>query len=326
MKRISSTDNNYREGNLSVFPRAKDSKTSLYEATNNAETVLKQTLGLASKYIILESGNSFPPHGLVKLTSDTGLTEVIYYGRKINNQLHTLQRGFGEYRQSVWKAGTKVSCPVMADHHNASKDAIIQIQKKIGLEDSPADESLNGILTALERKWLSPKAIFKAYPRTGIAPLTVHFHNFSTGYGIRFLWDFGDGGTTVETNPTHVFTQEGNYNVSLNIISATGSHGISEKAGYITVEPKEANPFFYIKPLVGKVNSTEFEFIDQTDGDILERHWFFGDGNDTTTNDPNIHTMKHIYKEATLVKPSLLIRFSDGKMKRVFSTEELLVS
>jgi len=49
--RISASDDGYSTGDLSVFPEAIDTKETLYEVSNNAVTVLKQTLNYNSKVV-----------------------------------------------------------------------------------------------------------------------------------------------------------------------------------------------------------------------------------------------------------------------------------
>jgi len=46
---------------------------------------------------------------------------------------------------------------------------------------------------------------------------SIKFKNNSTG-GITFVWDFGDGNTSNDFEPTHYYTQPGTYNVSLIIL------------------------------------------------------------------------------------------------------------
>jgi PKD repeat protein len=43
---------------------------------------------------------------------------------------------------------------------------------------------------------------------------TVKFTNQSTN-GVAYMWDFGDGQTSTEENPIHLYDQNGNYNVCL---------------------------------------------------------------------------------------------------------------
>lgn len=48
--------------------------------------------------------------------------------------------------------------------------------------------------------------------------LEVDFENTSN-YADSYLWDFGDGGSSEEENPTHSYNDFGNYNISLTAIS-----------------------------------------------------------------------------------------------------------
>ena len=50
-------------------------------------------------------------------------------------------------------------------------------------------------------------------PTAGCAPYGVTFHN--TGRGSSFLWNFGDGTTSTERNPTHTYSEGGIYTVTL---------------------------------------------------------------------------------------------------------------
>jgi PKD repeat protein len=60
-------------------------------------------------------------------------------------------------------------------------------------------------------------ADFTASSTTGFAPLSVTFTNTSVGTNAtsRYLWNFGDGGTSSAENPTHIYTVNGTYDVSL---------------------------------------------------------------------------------------------------------------
>lgn len=58
---------------------------------------------------------------------------------------------------------------------------------------------------------------------SGPAPLTVDFTDTSNPSSTSTLWDFGDGGTSIEANPQHTFAAMGLYTVTL-----TASNGISE--------------------------------------------------------------------------------------------------
>ena len=77
---------------------------------------------------------------------------------------------------------------------------------------------------------------------TGNAPLTVNFTDTSVGTAGRpactatgWTWEFGDGGTSVEQNPSHVYTEPGVYTVVLNVGTNYGTTGSVSKPFLITV-------------------------------------------------------------------------------------------
>jgi PKD repeat protein len=63
----------------------------------------------------------------------------------------------------------------------------------------------------------------------GPAPLYVQFTDQSTGSPTNWLWDFGDGSTSTLQNPSHTFTKEGRYNVTLFVERATDPHSADLK-------------------------------------------------------------------------------------------------
>jgi len=74
---------------------------------------------------------------------------------------------------------------------------------------------------------------FSADVTEGPIPLTVHFTDESSVEGAySWLWEFGDGQTSNEQNPTHTYTEDGLYTVRLTV---TGTNGpvTAEKPNYI---------------------------------------------------------------------------------------------
>lgn len=53
--------------------------------------------------------------------------------------------------------------------------------------------------------------------------LSVQFTNASTGDIAYNIWDFGDGGFSLDTNPLYTYALGGTYNVTLTVIGVYGS-------------------------------------------------------------------------------------------------------
>jgi len=83
----------------------------------------------------------------------------------------------------------------------------------------------------------APVANFTANATSGTAPLTVQFTDNSTGSPTTWNWSFGDGFTSTNLNPLHIYASAGTYSVSLNATNSEGSN-TTTRTGYITVYPK----------------------------------------------------------------------------------------
>jgi len=76
----------------------------------------------------------------------------------------------------------------------------------------------NGVLTKrLEGSGYILSANFSATPLSGDIPLLVQFNDMSQGDIVSRLWDFGDGNTSSELNPNHIYVQKGLYDVTLTV-------------------------------------------------------------------------------------------------------------
>jgi len=121
-----------------------------------------------------------------------------------------------------------------------------------------------------------PTAAFSADPTEGCVPLAVTFTDESTGYPpiTSWLWDFGDGATSTETNPVHTYTVDGEYTVLLTVENVSGTASVT---GTITVYPLPMASFDY-EPMVGYMPLTVY-FTNTSDPLLaINPTWDFGDG------------------------------------------------
>ena len=84
-------------------------------------------------------------------------------------------------------------------------------------------------------------ADFSAHPTSGEVPLTVNFTDQSTGNITAWLWDYGDGGTGIERNPTHVYEKAGTYTVSLTVQDPLGTD-TDTRFAHILAAPRTSLP------------------------------------------------------------------------------------
>ena len=75
--------------------------------------------------------------------------------------------------------------------------------------------------------------LWDAIPSSGRAPLNVDFKAWNSKnqkYITGYFWDFNDGSTTTDKNPTHTFRKTGEFNVKLSVKNAEGqTHSTTRK-------------------------------------------------------------------------------------------------
>lgn len=85
------------------------------------------------------------------------------------------------------------------------------------------------------------QANFTVSPGGGTGPLTVQFDDLSVpriGHSITaWLWDFGDGQTSIEQSPSHVYGSDGLYTVSLTVTDDGGSTSLTVVGAVYVIAP-----------------------------------------------------------------------------------------
>lgn len=93
----------------------------------------------------------------------------------------------------------------------------------------------------------------------GPAPLEVSFTTeVQGGTAASYTWDFGDGATSQEANPTHTFTTEGTYTVKLIVTAPDGSTAAAEKTITVTAPQESSQGQVHIVKMVTTQDGRNF--------------------------------------------------------------------
>lgn len=136
---------------------------------------------------------------------------------------------------------------------------------------------------------IPPVADFDATPTGGLSPLTVQFSDLSTGgLPTTWLWDFGDGATSTQPSPSHVYTASGFYTVSLTVTNPYGSDQLV-RTDLVAVDLVPPIAAFSASPTTGD-SPYVVHFTDESVGGVATGwQWSFGDGYGSTAQHPD-HT------------------------------------
>jgi PKD repeat protein len=157
-------------------------------------------------------------------------------------------------------------------------------------------------------------ADFIALPASGAPPLTVAFDPNLDGIANTFFWDFGDGQTSTEENPIHVYNTVGRYSVRLKVGLSMDECAFEDsviKQDYVAV--KDLRAYFQGSPRAG-VDPLTVQFSDLSSGSPVQWRWDFGDGGSSTFQNPSHqYTLPGVYDVSLWVSDGI---FTDS-LKRL---------
>lgn len=163
--------------------------------------------------------------------------------------------------------------------------------------------STSETITVLEQ----PLTAFSANNRTGCPGMEVKFINTSTG-AVSQLWDFGDGTSSNEFEPSHVYSgQQPFYTVTLTTTNGLGCTNRLIQSNFIQiVSPPIAQ--FSVKPGIQiSIPNYTFNFNDESSNTPDQWTWDFGDHTSSALKNPS-----HTYLDTGVYKVTLRVSNQQG--------------
>lgn len=123
---------------------------------------------------------------------------------------------------------------------------------------------------------------------TGCGEASLNFvDNSTTNMDAQYVWDFGDGTTSTQTNPSHAYTASGTYPVNVLVTSKYGCKNTANTTSSVTVYPG-TQARFTAEATDGTVMSPVYHFTNSS-VNATTQIWYFGDGTTSTQKNPQ-HT------------------------------------
>jgi len=215
-----------------VFDSAGETTSYVYSTvgTYNASLTVIDSAGFEDKEVILVKAlskglearlSADPVSGVVPLTVNFNATESTY----ADGDIVSYEWDFGD--------GSAPRSDVGQVTYKYTKIGNFTTTVKVRTNDGKQEEAT--ILVSVRQVPL--KSCFEMSKAVGDAPLTIIFNpQCATGTIDKYKWTFGDGETSAERKPTHIFTIPGSYEVTLEISDVQNVVDVSSQFVTVTGE------------------------------------------------------------------------------------------
>lgn len=174
--------------------------------------------------VVTNTGNGADSFSL-RVASDLGWTTVVYLDQNADG-VHQPTETTVLTDTGVLPAGARAACLVGVTVPSGAAGSDVSVLSVVSMADPTC------AVTASYTTDVVPGTVadFSALPTSGEPPLTVSFTDLSPGDPVAWQWAFGDGGTSSDRNPVHVYQQPGSYTVSLTIATPEGPATATKRA------------------------------------------------------------------------------------------------
>ena len=151
-------------------------------------------------------------------------------------QLENITVPLGSFIAAKIQMSLTISGYIYSQYVTSTSTYTMWLAKYIGIVKQTSNidgfQSTNELVTINFQPYLS--ANFTVNQTTGLPQQPLDFTDQSDGNISSWLWNFGDGNTSILKNPTHSYTTPGNYSVSLTV-SGLGNSSTEMKTNYINI-------------------------------------------------------------------------------------------
>ncbi len=129
-----------------------------------------------------------------------------------------------------------------------------------------------------------PNANYVADTTQGVAGDPIQFNDLTNPTPDSWLWKFGDGQTSTEQNPAHIYETAGEFTVTL---IASNQYGTDSLARYRYIKIFSAPVIEFKASNTSIPSSSSINFTDQSTFDPFEWEWTFEGGDPATSTEQN---------------------------------------
>ncbi|RYD83460.1 MAG: PKD domain-containing protein [Sphingobacteriales bacterium] len=214
----------------------------------------------------------------------------------------------------LWDFGDKTTSTDKNPTHTFTKPGKYDV--KLTATSSAGDCDQDFISKAAVEIFPEPIALFQSKNRGGCPPYKCLLENTSTN-GDTYLWNFGDGTTSTDKSPEHIYSKEGKYSITLTAVSAKGCVKTVTLADYVDVKNLTTN---FVSPPAVKVCAPYTTSFAYAGINSSEWNWDFGDGTTSIEQNP-----KHTYTSPGKYVVSLKTVTSEGCTQTISNFQTIII-
>lgn len=277
------------------------SKASTYDVT----LIIKDINGCA---------DTITKPSVIKVEGPTAVFRSTIPGICLNNEVSFFDSSYSDGEHAIqqwqwnWGDGSSQNFTSPPFNHTYSTPGNYSVSLKV-TDSKGCTDSVMKPNTIIVSK---PEALFSA-DTLSCTSTSISFRNLSTGPGLDYTWDFGDGATSDQQNPVHLYKSEGAYTVSLSIKDKYGCGSFISKANYIRIANPVAN--FILSDSAGTCPPLVVNFTN-TSANYSQWKWDFGDGTVSAERNPS-----HFYSSVGTFNAVLTVTGAGGctsqKMRKI---------
>lgn len=206
-----------------------------------------------------------------------------------------------------WYFGDGNSSSEQNPSHTYTADGTYTVSLDVTASDGCTDTYSETItITSCTQDTSNCSASF-SYNESGYCEVYFSDASYSSNGSITsYSWDFGDGGGSSSSSPSHSYTADGTYSVSLTVYSSDGcSDTYTEDITVSTCTPICSADYSFTA-----ISNCSYMFTDASSsstGSIVAWYWDFGDGSNSKASNPT-----HRYEADGTYEVSLTITGADN--------------
>ncbi len=159
---------------------------------------------------------------------------------EVGKTLRIVNNSTGTIRKTVWDMGDGTKIEKEIAEHRYAKPGEYTITLTVSNELASDSESATLVV---DDGYKEPVIDFRvSEPSEGVVPFTVKIDNRSKGSIKSYRWDFGDGKTSDDREPSHTYHTPGTYVISLTIVDQKNHEFTASESQRATVKALSPPP------------------------------------------------------------------------------------